>query len=53
MSVQDRQAVGENETGAVTVGLWAGIKQKERAWRVWGKYISCLIYVLIGQPEKS
>lgn len=33
MSVQDGQAVDQTETGAVTVGLWPGIKWKKRVCR--------------------
>lgn len=33
MSVQDCQAVGRAETGAVTVGLWPGIRQEDRVWK--------------------
>lgn len=45
MSVQERQA----ESGAVTVGLWPGIRQKDRVWR---KCINRLIWLLIGQRGK-
>lgn len=33
MDVQDGQAVDQTETGAVTVGLWPGIKWKKRVCR--------------------
>lgn len=31
--MQERQAVGQAETGADTVGLWPGIRQKDRVWK--------------------